>query len=183
MRPPGDLVAPRYLLPTEKLHAVIRKHPAVLLTPAAEASGALAIALILNGALVHGLAQRLIVWIPAAFLIVQSLWAAGDWLVRYFAVTSERILLVGGLARRTVVMAPLSDLKDLTVGRSFAGRLLGYGTFYDGRQVLLTYVPYPEQLYLLLCDAVYPSGNASRSGTAEGEWPRATGIDTDSDED
>jgi hypothetical protein len=159
----------------------VRAHPAALVAPAAEAFGALTVALILNGALVHDLSQRLTVWIPAAFVIARALWAASEWPGSYFVVTSERILVLSGIGRRAVATTPLSDLTDLTLVRSFGGRLAGYGTFCYGpagrERVLFSPVPYPEQLYLVICDILHPSAD---SGCRAGPDPDA---DPDSDRD
>ncbi|HEY2551693.1 MAG TPA: PH domain-containing protein [Streptosporangiaceae bacterium] len=180
--PAGRTEINRYLLPWERSEIIIRRHPAVLVTPAAEAFGALSVALILNGALVTDLAQRLIVWIPAAFLIAQSTWTAADWFLRFLVVTSGRVLFVGGLGRRTVQATPLSEIKDLALDRTAGGRLLGFGTLSFGlpgrTRVLCNFVPYPEQLYLAMCGLIYPSGvsadddhdEASRDNNA-GEGP------------
>lgn len=164
---PDVIAAPagvnKYLLAEEQMIICIRRHPAVLFTPAAEGFSALAVALILNGALVHDLSQRLIVWIPAGFLIAQALLAIADWFARYFVVTSVRILFVGGLARTTVAETSLAGLGDLTLGRSASGRLFGHGTlYYDGAgrtRVLSRHVAYPEQLYREICALLHPSAN------------------------
>jgi hypothetical protein len=47
--------------------------------------------------------------------------------------------------------------------RSFPGRLLGYGEFIvesasqDQALRNIEYIPYPEQLYLLVCGMLFPS--------------------------
>jgi hypothetical protein len=159
LRPPASAGAPaaitKYLLPSEVLVATVRRHPRILATFATEALGAILIASILDVALAHDLVDRLVIWIPAGFLVLQALWAAGNWSGQYFVVTSERILVVGG---GSVEMVPLAQLANLRFSRSLAGRVGGFGTFRYGpgaRQVLLDYAPYPEELYLLLMELIF----------------------------
>jgi hypothetical protein len=52
---------------------------------------------------------------------------------------------------------------DMTFQRSFPGRVFGYGTFVlesAGQGQALSkvdFIPYPEQLYLEVCDLLFPS--------------------------
>ena len=148
-RPP---TVDRFLLPNEQQVITVRRHLAVLLIPAAEGFGGLAVALIVNGALINDFAVKFAVWAGAAFLIYQMLSSMANWWTLFFVVTSFRVLVVRGLGPRTVEMTSLRNLTDMTFGRSAPGRLLGYGTFYlpsgNRKQVLMNYVRYPEQLHL-----------------------------------
>ena len=61
-------------------------------------------------------------------------------------------------------MMPMSKVTDMSFRRSFGGRLLGYGELIvesaGQNQALdrVPYIPYPEQLYLLVCGILFPSG-------------------------
>lgn len=162
VRDPGPVSVNRYLLPNERQVIMMRRHPALLLIPGAEGVAGLAVALIVNGTLIHSFTVRVAVWTGAAFLIYQALSQCAGWWVRYTVVTQLRVLIIHGLARRTIEEIPLDRLKDIMFDRSFAGRLLGYGTFYlpsgTRRQALLDYVPYPEQVYLELNGMLFESG-------------------------
>jgi hypothetical protein len=144
----------RYLLPNEKQVITVRRRPAALLLPAAEGVGGLAVALIINSALVNDLAVRVAVWAGAAFL--------ANWSIEFFVVTSRRVLILYGFRHRTVETTPLTSMKDVTFDRSILGHMLGYGTFYlssgNRKQVLMDYVPYPEQLYLEIMGLIYGTG-------------------------
>jgi hypothetical protein len=155
-RPRSSLFGPasvnRYLLPSEQTIITMRRHPAVLLIPLAEAVSGPAVALILNWTLISSLTVRVAVWTGVAFLVFQSLSYVMSWAQDYTVVTAYRVLVVHGSGRSTVEEMALDSLKDMALDRPFAGRILGYGTFYlssgGRRQVLMDYVPYPEHLYL-----------------------------------
>jgi hypothetical protein len=94
--------------------------------------------------------------------------------VDYFVITTERLLLTTGLLTRKVAMMPLSKVTDMSFQRSFGGRILGYGELIvesaGQNQALdhVPYIPYPEQLYLLVCGMLFPSG-LEEAGSAPDE--------------
>jgi len=77
-------------------------------------------------------------------------------------VTSRRIMLTSGLFTRKVAMMPLGKVTDMSFQRSFAGRVLGYGDFIiesagqDQALRTVDHIPYPEQLYLEVCEMLWP---------------------------
>lgn len=150
----------KYLLPREQEIAVVRNHPGSLLVPAADAVGAVVIALALTGVLAHSLSLKLVIWVPTGLLVAQLIWAALGSSVGYLAITNERVLQTSGLLRRKVTMIPIGQLVNMNFERTLPGRVLGYGSFVDGsgggHRVLCEHVPYPEQLYLLICEQLYP---------------------------
>jgi len=58
---------------------------------------------------------------------------------------------------------PLTKVTDMSFQRTFPGRLLGYGEFIvesagqDQALRRVRFIPYPEQLYLLICGMLFPS--------------------------
>jgi uncharacterized membrane protein YdbT with pleckstrin-like domain len=152
----------KYLLPREVQVATVRQHPAVLISPSAQALGGLLIAGIVTATLVHGLLAT-IIWLAWLLLFLRLVWKGINWSVDYFVVTSERLLLTTGFLTRKVNMMPLSKVTDMSFKRTFAGRLLGYGEFIvesagqDQALRNVEFIPYPEQLYLLICGMLFPS--------------------------
>src|SRR5215469_5252808 len=152
----------KYLLPREAQVATVRQHPAVLISPSAQALGGLLIAGIVTATLVHGLLAT-IIWVAWLLLFLRLVWKAINWSVDYFVVTSERLLLTTGFLTRKVNMMPLSKVTDMSFKRTFPGRLLGYGEFIvesagqDQALRNVEFIPYPEQLYLLICGMLFPS--------------------------
>jgi len=183
----GPVAVSKYLLPREVQVATVRRHPAILLLPSVMAVGGLLAAGILSATILRGSDLVWVVWLLWLVLLLNLIWKAVNWAVDYFVVTSERILLTSGLVTRNIAMMPLTKVTDMSFRRSGAGRLLGYGEFIvepsrlapsprfvrpderkpDARphesagqdQALRTidHIPYPEQLYLLICGMLFPN--------------------------
>jgi len=156
----------KYLLLHEREHQVItvRMHPAVLLAPVAIALAGLIAAVVLNGTLLRDLPFiMMLVWVGWIILFLRALWLAATWSVEYFVVTSQRMILTSGLLTRKVAMMPLNKVTDMSFQRSLGGRLFGYGEFIlesagqDQALRNIPFIPYPEQLYLEVCDLLFPS--------------------------
>jgi membrane protein YdbS with pleckstrin-like domain len=156
----------KYLLLHEREHQVItvRMHPAVLVAPVALALGGLIVAVVLNGSVLSGQrAIMMIVWVGWLILFLWALVKAATWSVEYFVVTSRRMILTSGLLTRKVAMMPLNKVTDMSFQRSPGGRLFGYGEFIlesagqDQALRNIPFIPYPEQLYLEVCDLLFPS--------------------------
>jgi uncharacterized membrane protein YdbT with pleckstrin-like domain len=159
--PPADV--DRYLLPHEQEVITVRKHPAVLLAPFAWAVVGLVIAaLATETVLRHTTSLTWVVWAAWGIVFLRFLWAAINWAVDYFVVTSHRFILTSGVFSRKVAMMPLVKVTDMTFQRSALGRLLGYGTFIlesagqDQALSTVDHIPYPEQLYLEVCSLIFP---------------------------
>lgn len=152
----------KYLLPREVQVATVRQHPAVLIAPSAQALGGLLVAGLLTATIVHGVLSG-IIWIAWGVLLLRLIWKVFNWSVDYFVVTTERLLLTTGFLTRRVAMMPLTKVTDMSFRRTFPGRLLGYGEFIvesagqDQALRNVEYIPYPEQLYLLVCGMLFPS--------------------------
>jgi uncharacterized membrane protein YdbT with pleckstrin-like domain len=145
----------KYLLPREERVATVRRHPAVLLVPSAQAVGGLLAAFILSATLLRGHTVLIwIVWGLWGLLMARLIWEAVNWAVDYFVITSERILLTSGVFTRSVAMMPLSKVTDMSFHRTFAGRLLGYGEFVV-ESAGQDHIPYPEQLYRVVCGRIF----------------------------
>ncbi|MFI9552229.1 PH domain-containing protein [Nonomuraea endophytica] len=155
----------RYLLPHEHQVIMVRRHPAVLLRPVAEVFGGLIIAGLLSKFFGDkgGGTALVVVWWLWLLLLIRFVWKVAEWSVDYFVVTSKRMLLTTGLITRKVAMMPLQKVTDMSFQRSLLGRMLGYGEFIlesAGQDQALSnveYIPYPETLYLEVCQMLFPS--------------------------
>jgi membrane protein YdbS with pleckstrin-like domain len=153
----------KYLLPKEDCVATVRRHPAVLIVPTAQAVGGLLAAFALTATVLRdrGAALIWIVWGLWALLMLRLVWEAVNWAVDYFVITSKRILLTSGVFTRSVAMMPLTKVTDMSFRRSFAGRLLGYGEFVvesagqDQALRTIDHIPYPEELYQIVCGRIF----------------------------
>ncbi|GIH93113.1 membrane protein [Planobispora siamensis] len=159
----------RYLLPHEHQVIMVRRHPAVLLRPVAEVFGGLIIAGLLSTWLSKQSVDGgiVIVWWAWLLLLIRFVWKVAEWSVDYFVVTSKRMLLTTGLITRKVAMMPLTKVTDMSFQRSLLGRMLGYGEFIlesagqDQALSTVPYIPYPETLYLEVCQMLFPSTDPS----------------------
>ncbi|MER7352103.1 MULTISPECIES: PH domain-containing protein [Nonomuraea] len=155
----------RYLLPHEHQVIMVRRHPAVLLRPVAEVFGGLIVAGLLSKFFGDqgGGTALVVVWWLWLLLLIRFVWKVAEWSVDYFVVTSKRMLLTTGLITRKVAMMPLQKVTDMSFQRSLLGRMLGYGEFIlesagqDQALSTVEYIPYPETLYLEVCQMLFPS--------------------------
>jgi uncharacterized membrane protein YdbT with pleckstrin-like domain len=105
-------------------------------------------------------------------LFGRMIWKVVNWAVDYFVVTSHRILLTSGVFTRSVAMMPLTKVTDMRFQRTFAGRMLGFGEFIvesagqDQALRVIDHIPYPEQLYLEVCEMLF--GNSDGGGGGGG---------------
>ena len=179
----------KYLLPREVRVATVRRHPAVLLVPSAQAVGGLLAAAVLTATILRGHALfEAIVWVGWGVLMARLVWDAVNWAVDYFVITSDRILLTSGVFTRSVAMMPLSKVTDMSFHRTFAGRMLGYGEFVvesagqDQALRRIDHIPYPEQLYLVVCGRIFKDAAAQEEQLVEEQTsglPEAEAADDD----
>lgn len=164
---PGDSAPAsihRYLLPHEQQVIAVRRHPAVLMRPIAFVLVGLIIAGILSNTL-SGKGSSVVSWIWWAWLLllVWFVWKVAEWSTDYFIITNQRMLLTTGVVNRRVAMMPLAKVTDMSFQRSFMGRMFGYGQFVmesagqDQALRTVSYLPYPEELYLEVCTMIFPS--------------------------
>ncbi|MEU8340226.1 PH domain-containing protein [Actinomadura meyerae] len=152
----------KYLMSYEGRVIAVRRHPAVLLPPAA---------IVVGGLIACGAASAWtgIGWLWALWLVAVGylMWKVLAWSMEFFLVTEHRVMVVKGVLNRDVVMMPLSKVTDITLNRSMTGRLLGYGEFRTesaGQKKWLqsvNFMPYPEQLYLEVSSVIFGSTDAS----------------------
>jgi membrane protein YdbS with pleckstrin-like domain len=163
---PGDSAPSsviRYLLPHEAQVITVRRHPAVLMLPVGLVLGGLILAGVLSNTIASsaGSVANLVWWLWL-ILLGWFVWKVAEWSVDYFVITNQRMILTSGLVTRKVAMMPLSKVTDMSFERSLNGRMLGYGTFVlesagqDQALRTVPYLPYPEQLYLEVCEMIFP---------------------------
>jgi hypothetical protein len=152
-----------FMLPHERELLGVRMHPGMLTVPSAFLLGTLTMAsLITAGVVPGGAAVAAIGWVACLVALLGVLAAAAVWSSSFFTVTDLRMIAVRGRRAKKVLTMPLAEARDLRFERTLLGRIIGYGTFViilpgpgRGRQKV-TYLPYPEQLYLEVCGLLYP---------------------------
>lgn len=166
---PGDSAPTsvnRYLLPQETQVITVRRHPAVLIRPVAFVLGGLIIAALVSNTMSRTAGGAVSwVWLAWALLLAWFVWKVAEWSVDYFVITNQRMILTTGILTRKVAMMPLAKVTDMSFQRSILGYMLGYGKFVlesaGQEQALRTvdYLPYSEQLYLEVCEMIFPNKN------------------------
>lgn len=162
--------AARYLLKGEDNGEVlfIRQHPAIMAPALALALGAL-----LGTAIATGLSRSdptfiLVLWIIFACLLMRSLLVILRWTVQYIVITDKTVILTAGIITRTTTALPLVNLSGMTLERTATGRLAGFAAFRLGAnspvQLVIDYLPYPEQLYLQIRDRIRAAQDEAASG-------------------
>ena len=96
------------------------------------------------------------------------------WQKNRFVLTNKRVMVVEGLIRRRVSMAPLLRVTDLRYEQSALGRLLNYGGFviegigFFSRIRRIPTLPNPNELYLRIVEEIYePLAVEARLGRDE----------------
>lgn len=120
----------RYLAFDERIVCRIRRHPAVLARPFAEALGAIVLASFLGTLLSPSDGSDIIdtiLGLVAIFFMGRFAWRGWEWNFARIVVTDRRLFEVSGLLSRRVASLPLTKATDMTYHRSVVGRLLGYG--------------------------------------------------------
>jgi uncharacterized membrane protein YdbT with pleckstrin-like domain len=152
----------RYLLPHERQVITVHQHPAVLIKPVAFLLGGLILAAWLSLEVARGNGDVLTgIWAAFGVLLLWTVGQIVEWWMNYFVVTSQRMLLAQGVLVKKVNMMPLTKVTDMSFQRSPLGQLLGYGEFIvesagqDQALSHVTFLPYPEQLYLEVCGLIF----------------------------
>jgi hypothetical protein len=169
----------RYLPGPEHLRLLIRQHPVVLAPTSASAAGVLLATVVATRTSRGDRPLILLLWIIWAFFLLRLAAIILNWSLQYIAITDEDFMMTGGLLNRTVTVISLDDAGGLTFRRSGLGSLTGYGAFRIGFDeagpLSINYVPYPDQIYLALREAIQAAkaaGGSAPDGDAPGDEER-----------
>jgi uncharacterized membrane protein YdbT with pleckstrin-like domain len=128
--------------PEERICFDLRRHGAALLVPFVRA-GAIAVA---------GLFLLVMPWpVPVAGPVllgaaaVSACTAVWRWDRTRFVVTTEKVFLVQGVARKRAAAVHLRAVRSISLEQSLPGRLLGYGTLQAG-PLEVEYVPHARRV-------------------------------------
>lgn len=160
------MFAPRdpdeYLLDTERRVIRIRRHWATLLWDSFEAAALIAICVMVSYLLPPATwVVQNVLWYAALLVIVRYAYLVMEWWVERLVVTDKRFIMTKGVFTTEVLMMPISKVTDLTYQRSFAGRILGYGTVIveSAGQIQalnhIDYLPQPEDFYDTISELVF----------------------------
>jgi hypothetical protein len=117
----------RYLIPTEQIIFLIRRHWIVLFEPIASVVAGLAVLAFVAQRVGGPLATvALVLWL---LLLLRLLGTLLDWYRRLFLATDRRLMQVSGIVTRQVDIMPMSKVTDMRYDRTLTGQLFGYGVY------------------------------------------------------
>jgi len=144
----------RYLVPTESIIFMVRRHWLVLFEAVVTTLLGVLVIIFLDQHLSGPeLRIRDIVIIAWLILLARLVWKLVDWHQELFICTDRRLILLHGIITRKVDMMPMSKVTDMRYDRSVTGRVLGYGVFVlesagqDQALSKINYVPDPDTHY------------------------------------
>ena len=132
-----------YLEPGETVRYQARPHTAALVRPLARS-----IALALVGGVLVGLSPPWLGAVGALMLAASALLALGAvwrWDRTSLVVTTDKLLVVYGIARRRAAAVRFARVGPVEVEQGLLGRMLGYGTLVAG-DLEIPYVPDPRRV-------------------------------------
>jgi uncharacterized membrane protein YdbT with pleckstrin-like domain len=141
----------RYLIPTEQIIFLIRRHWIVLFEPiAAVVAGFVVLAFVARQVGGPLTTVVLVLWL---LLLGRLLITLVDWYRRLFLATDRRLMQVSGIVTRQVDIMPMSKVTDMRYDRTLTGQLFGYGVYIlesagqDQALSRINFVPDPDQHY------------------------------------
>jgi membrane protein YdbS with pleckstrin-like domain len=188
-RPRWGKDAEKYLLPDEPPVIATRRHPAVLVRPAARGLPVL----LVGGWLLQLDRDNRVSTTLGLVVILGALLYLGlhvaEWWVRHFLVTRRRVLLTSGVIIRTVAVMPLRRITDLTWKETFWGQVLGYGTFRfesAGQQQgldVITFLPHANALYKRLSELMFGTDFSTNPVSVDEDADGSMSADDRGDDD
>lgn len=184
----------RYLIPTEQIVFLLRRHWITIFEPVATMIVVLFIVGFLDRVLPNSvLILRDIVVIGWLIALARMIWLIFEWRINLFIATDRRLLLTYGIITRKVAMMPLAKVTDMRYDRTVTGKFFGYGVFIlesagqDQALSKVNFVPDPDKHYQQisaiifapaarrLSDKLVPSSTGSQLPISEPEaawWRR-----------
>lgn len=127
--------------PEERVFVDVRRHGVVLVRPFLRA-----IALAVVGVFLLTMPWPVLLAGPVVIGIA-AIWAFAAvwrWDRTRFVVTSDKVFLVEGVARKKAAAVRTQGLRSIALEQSLLGRMLGYGTLHAG-PLEVDYVPYARR--------------------------------------
>ncbi|HVE96744.1 MAG TPA: PH domain-containing protein [Pseudonocardiaceae bacterium] len=159
-----------YLIPTERRVIRVRRHWASLLRVLAETVAVVIVAFVLSQLLGGDdlWVLQSVLWYLAVFAVLRFAWKVLEWWVELIVITDKRFLITSGIIVTKISMMPITKVTDMSYLRSFAGRLLGYGTLRvesaGQKQDLerVDYLPKPEATFDAISELIFGEKKQAR---------------------
>ena len=161
-----------YLLPTERRVIRVRRHWAALMLVLVKSLGvliaAVGLAYVLEGDNEIFYLLRTVLWYTALATVLYFGYHVLEWWVELIVITDKRFLITSGIIVTKISMMPITKVTDMSYLRSFAGRLLGYGTLRvesaGQKQDLerVSYLPKPEATFDAISELIFGEKKQAR---------------------
>jgi uncharacterized membrane protein YdbT with pleckstrin-like domain len=152
----------RYLIPTESIIFMIRRHWIVLLEPILSVIAGLIVVGFVTGHTGDDLGFIDKVFVVAwLVLVLRLIWKVTDWYLELFLATDRRLMLVHGIITRKVDIMPMSKVTDMRYDRTVTGKVFGYGVYIlesagqDQALSTINYISDPDHHYQLISQVIF----------------------------
>jgi len=152
----------KYLIPTEVIIFLIRRHWVVLFEPIASVfAGLIVVGFLdqnLSGSSLRLRDAAILLWFG---VLLRAVWKWFDWYRELFLATDRRLMLVHGIITRKVDIMPMSKVTDMRYDRTVTGQLLGYGVYIlesagqDQALSTINYIPDPDHHYKQISEVIF----------------------------
>jgi membrane protein YdbS with pleckstrin-like domain len=151
----------RYLIPSEQIVFMLRRHWVVLAEPVATAVLGLIILAWVSGQ--DGMPSLFIQILTVLWLLLLArlILHAWEWYDELFLATDRRLMLVHGIITRQVDIMPMSKVTDMRYDRTVTGQILGYGKFVmesagqDQALSTINYIPDSDLHYQQISQIIF----------------------------
>ncbi len=163
----------QYLSAGERVMALCRQHPIVLMKAlgiwVASLVGALVLGLVVSGG-GGRTGSQLGSQLGGLLVLVATLyigWEVWSWRMSRYLISDKRALLIEGIVSRRVSTIPLSKVTETKYSRTVPGRILGYGVLLldtPGEKPgldTLYWLPNPDWVYRLVMSLVFSPGEVT----------------------
>jgi uncharacterized membrane protein YdbT with pleckstrin-like domain len=152
----------KYLIPTEQIIFLTRRHWVVISKPVASVFAGLIFVGFLSQQL-SGQAMpvfEIVLWLWVA-LLAFTIWKMVDWWREIFLATDRRLMLVHGIVTRKVDIMPMGKVTDMRYDRTVTGKVLGYGVFVmesagqDQALSTINFIPNSDLHYKQISEVIF----------------------------
>jgi len=152
----------KYLIPTEQIIFLTRRHWVVLFKPVGAAVAGLIFVLILAAKLPGDSmkAFEVVLWLWF-ILALWAIWQVAEWWREIFLATDRRLMLVHGIITRQVDIMPMGKVTDMRYDRTVTGKTLGYGVFVlesagqDQALSTINFIPNSDYRYKQISEVIF----------------------------
>ncbi|MDP9824433.1 PH domain-containing protein [Kineosporia succinea] len=166
----------RYLVPSEEIVFLLRRHWVVIAEPFLTTLLGLVVLAAVGGYVGEAVSTVLTVgWLLLLSRLILVVW---EWWYELVIATDKRLMLVHGIVTRKVDIMPMSKVTDMRYDRTVTGQVLGYGKFVmesagqDQALSTINYIPDSDLHYQQISQLIFAPGEPRLAQKAGGRNSR-----------